>query len=114
MAADASIVNLHKLGPHFYDFGVHLQDLYHQEVANIGSMLTQAFIDRFRVIFETSLLAGTVDERSSAVQQKLDALEKALLGIGQESRRDRDRWLREQTHIIETASMVQTYRKRKR
>ena len=61
-----------------------------------------------------SLLAGVADERSLAIQQKLDALEKMLLAIGQESRRDRDRWLREQTHIIETASMVQTYRKRKR
>lgn len=41
MKAEASVVDLHKLGPHYYELGQHLLPLAGPEAAPLASLLTQ-------------------------------------------------------------------------
>lgn len=52
MKADASVVDLHKLGPHYYELGQHLLPLAGPEAAALASLLTQVgyFKHSFKVL----------------------------------------------------------------
>ena len=39
LQADPSVVDLNKMGPHFYESGMHLAGLNHHEAENVGEIL---------------------------------------------------------------------------
>ncbi|XP_076988703.1 DNA replication complex GINS protein PSF3 isoform X2 [Tamandua tetradactyla] len=60
-SADANVVDLHKMGPHFYGFGSQLLHFDSPENADISQSLLQTFIGRFRRIMDSSQNAYNED-----------------------------------------------------
>ena len=50
MSADPGVVDLHKIGPYYYEFARHLMKLTPAEGEAIGKSITQTFMRRFRDI----------------------------------------------------------------
>ncbi|XP_055992691.1 DNA replication complex GINS protein PSF3 [Sorex fumeus] len=110
-SADANVVDLHKLGPHFYGFGSQLLYFDSPENGDISRSLLQTFIGRFRRIMDSS--QNAYNEDTSALVARLDEMERALFQIGQKGLNDFQCWERGQASQITASSLVQTYKKRK-
>ncbi|XP_076069376.1 DNA replication complex GINS protein Psf3 [Oratosquilla oratoria] len=111
LRADANVVDLHKLGPHFYEFGRHLLPLSGPEGADLHGLLIDTLRHRFRKVMDASQNAMVEDV--GGLTSKLDEMEKGLFKAGQKSFYDHQQWLRRQTHILRTSAMVEQHNKRK-
>lgn len=116
--ADPSVVDLHKLGPYFYQSGCHIlkyisvgQEL-DDEADKIGNILVDTLTKRFRGIMDASANAEAQDTLINT--ESLDSIERGLYRIGQQSRRLGDAWLLRTTGKIQTAAIVLKHRKLKR
>ncbi|KAF6077582.1 GINS complex subunit 3 [Phyllostomus discolor] len=110
-SADANVVDLHKMGPHFYGFGSQLLHFDSPENPDISQSLLQTFIGRFRRIMDSS--QNAYNEDTSALVAKLDEMERGLFQTGQRGLNDFQCWEKGQASQITASSLVQNYRKRK-
>ncbi|XP_014671176.1 PREDICTED: DNA replication complex GINS protein PSF3-like [Priapulus caudatus] len=112
LEADASVVDLHKLGPFYYAFGMKLLNFELPESRDIATSLLQTFVTRFRGIMDSS--QNALDADMAALVARLDDHERALFALGQRGLRAQQRWETRQTDRITVSDMVLTHRKRKR
>ncbi|PIO34359.1 hypothetical protein AB205_0070630 [Aquarana catesbeiana] len=110
-SADANVVDLHKMGPHYYSFGSQLLNFDSPENTEIAQTLLQTFIGRFRRIMDSS--QNAYNEDTSGLVAKLDELERLLFRAGQEGLNAFQNWERGQAAQIRASSLVQSYKKRK-
>ncbi|XP_016083804.1 DNA replication complex GINS protein PSF3 [Ornithorhynchus anatinus] len=110
-SADANVVDLHKMGPHYYGFGSQLLQFDSSENTKISQTLLQTFIGRFRRIMDSS--QNAYNEDTSALVARLDELERGLFQIGQKGLNDFQCWEKGQASQITASSLVQNYKKRK-
>ena len=61
MSADPDVVDLHKLGPYYYEFARHLMKLTPGEGEAIGKSITQTLKRRFRNIMDQSENSSDTD-----------------------------------------------------
>lgn len=111
MKADASVVDLHKLGPHYYELGQHLLPLAGPEAAALASLLTQTLRERLRGIMDSA--QNSLRDDVNAQIAKLDELERTLFHAGQKALQDHQLWLSRRAHILTTSTMVDQHNKRK-
>ncbi|XP_026539976.1 DNA replication complex GINS protein PSF3 [Notechis scutatus] len=109
--ADASVVDLHKLGPYYYGFGSQLLNFDNPENTELAQSILQTFIGRFRHIMDSS--QNTFNEDTSALVARLDELERALFQTGQKGLQDFQCWEMGQASQITISSLIQNYKKRK-
>ncbi|XP_068115527.1 DNA replication complex GINS protein PSF3 [Hyperolius riggenbachi] len=110
-SADANVVDLHKMGPHYYGFGTQLLNFDSPENMEIARTLLQTFIGRFRRIMDSS--QNAYNEDTSGLVARLDELERALFRAGQRGLNTFQSWERGQAAQLTASSLVQSYRKRK-
>ncbi|XP_003792637.1 DNA replication complex GINS protein PSF3 isoform X1 [Otolemur garnettii] len=110
-SADANVVDLHKMGPHFYGFGSQLLHFDSPETTDISQSLLQTFIGRFRRIMDSS--QNAYNEDTSALVARLDEMERGLFQTGQKGLNDFQSWEKGQASQITASSLVQNYKKRK-
>ncbi|XP_038610014.1 DNA replication complex GINS protein PSF3 [Tachyglossus aculeatus] len=110
-SADANVVDLHKMGPHYYGFGSQLLHFDSSENTKISQTLLQTFIGRFRRIMDSS--QNAYNEDTSALVARLDELERGLFQTGQKGLNDFQCWEKGQASQITASSLVQNYKKRK-
>jgi len=111
MKADPYVVDLHKFGPHYYEFGRYLMKTSSTDGEDIGQSISQTFMARFRTIMDSAMNANDCD----TVQEiaKLDDLERMMFREGQKNKTAMDFWLRRKTGHIKTSAMVEKFLKRK-
>ncbi|CAF1188386.1 unnamed protein product [Adineta steineri] len=101
-AADASVVDLAKQGPHFYRQGRHLLELNFDEKRQVAITLLQTYQQRFRSIMDSAfhLVLSTDHHHHESMKQqtnKFERQEKILLLLGQAAFRDYDRLINNET-----------------
>merc|ERR1712098_248615 len=111
MSADPLVVDLHKMGPYYYEFGRHLIKLSQTEGEAIGESISRTFMARFREILDSS--QNSADTDTLKVTSKMDQLERMLYKEGQKTKQGMDAWLTRKTGLISTSAMVAHHRKRK-
>uniref|UniRef100_UPI00358E84CB DNA replication complex GINS protein PSF3 n=1 Tax=Myxine glutinosa TaxID=7769 RepID=UPI00358E84CB len=109
--ADPNVVDLHKLGPHYYSFGAQLCNFSIPGSDDILSALVQAFVGRFRKIMDSSLNAYNSD--TSTLVQGLDQMERVLFAAGQKSLNDFQHWEKGGAIQIRPSALIENMRKRK-
>lgn len=112
LSADAVAVDLCRLQPQYYKFGLLIQKLPLSDVEFVNNSLIEAFKDRFRHIMDCS--QGSLKEDSLDLTARLDMSERVLFALGRKALEDLQRWQRRLSHRIATAAMVANHRKRKR
>ncbi|XP_040185212.1 DNA replication complex GINS protein PSF3 [Rana temporaria] len=110
-SADANVVDLHKMAPHYYSFGSQLLNFDSPENTEIAQTLLQTFIGRFRRIMDSS--QNAYNEDTSGLVARLDELERLLFRAGQGGLNAFQNWERGQASQIRASSLVQSYKKRK-
>ncbi|CAN2389301.1 DNA replication complex GINS protein PSF3 [Pristimantis euphronides] len=110
-SADANVVDLHKMGPHYYSFGFQLLNFASPENTEIARTILQTFIGRFRRIMDSS--QNTYNEDTSLLVARLDQLERGLFRAGQKGLNVFQSWERGTAAQITASNLVQSYRKRK-
>ncbi|OWK16183.1 GINS3 [Cervus elaphus hippelaphus] len=130
-SADANVVDLHKMGPHFYGFGSQLLHFDSPENADIShsllqamfrdlkknvsdfslALLPQTFVGRFRRIMDSS--QNAYNEDTSALVARLDEMERGLFQTGQKGLNDFQCWEKGQASQLTASNLVQNYAKRK-
>ncbi|XP_068235027.1 DNA replication complex GINS protein PSF3-like [Palaemon carinicauda] len=111
LKADPSVVDLHKLGPHFYELGMHLLPLSNAESSPLATLLTQTLRERLRWIMDSA--QNSSEDDTSTQIARLDDLERSLFGVGQKALRDHKLWLSRKAHILTTSAMIEQHNKRK-
>ncbi|XP_076817129.1 DNA replication complex GINS protein PSF3-like [Clavelina lepadiformis] len=112
LKADASVVDLHKIGPFFYAFGQQLLTLNHNESLQMAKCLVLTFMERFRKIMDWSINAYEHD--NSERQEKLDEVERNLFKLGQKSLQSFQQWEMGESRKLSSSELVSRHRKRKR
>ncbi len=112
LSADAKVVDLYRLGPFYYSLGVKLLYFNHLERRDLSKSLLEAFLNRFRLIMDTSQHAFQTS--STALTTKLDETERKLFLVGQRAMAGFENWERGLSHKIHTSNIVKNSRKRKR
>lgn len=112
LEADANVVDLHKLGPYFYHFGLYLLRFHFADVEEVSTMLNQTFRNRFRHLMDSS--HNSLDEDKNALTSNFDRTELALFNLGQKSLYELQHWQTRKLQKIATADMVVNHKKRKR
>ena len=113
--ADANVLNLHAMGPHFYKFGSKLLHFEHPDAGLVAQSLLNVFLKRFRRIMDASQNAFRMD--NVKLQAKLDAIELAMFLEGQRSLNSFEAWLRGtagKLSVSSTIAAISHQRKRKR
>ena len=110
--ADAIVLDLHKLGPYFYRFGMKLLHFQHVDSGFVARSLLQVFVQRFRKIMDSSQNASHQDD--VYIKQKLDELEINLFENGQKSTRDFVNWQHGFVGKLTVSKAISMQRKRKR
>eukprot|EP00794_Sanderia_malayensis_P018947 gene18947-20853_t len=110
--ADANALDLHKMGPYFYKFGVRLLHFEYFDAGTLARSLLQVFRKRFRKVMDAAQNASY--EETSQITSRMDNFECNLFRCGQKSQRDFQIWKQGETCKIKTSSTVLNHRKRKR
>lgn len=112
LSADANVVDLYKLGPYYYCFGLKLLYFEHLERGDLSRSLLETFLNRFRRIMDSSQNAFRGD--TTPLTTKLDETERGLFCAGQRAVEQFEKWERGQCHKLTTSSAIVNSRKRKR
>ncbi|XP_053551367.1 DNA replication complex GINS protein PSF3 [Bombina bombina] len=110
-SADANVVDLHKMGPHYYGFGSQLLNFDSPENTEIAKTILQTFVGRFRRIMDSS--QNAYNEDTSGLVARLDELERSLFQAGQKGLNAFQSWERGKAAQITASNLVQNYKKRK-
>jgi len=110
--ADASVVDLHRLGPYFYEFGTKLLHFDFEENSQMASSMQETFIKRFRKIMDSSQNAANED--ASLLTNKLDHIEKQVFSAGRKGVSEFLQWEAGNTSKLTTSETVVNHKKRKR
>lgn len=136
--ADPTMVDLHKLGPYFYNYGSQLLQFELPETPDVAKSLLQVcfsshssgskdlrfsdvtyfciffqtFQGRLRKIMDSS--QNCFNEDTSKLVEKLDESERILFKEGQQALNDFQCWETRKTEKLKTSEMVKNHRKRKR
>ncbi|XP_047997380.1 DNA replication complex GINS protein PSF3 [Leguminivora glycinivorella] len=105
--ADACTVDMHKLGPHFYELGCYVAK--HDIKGEVKSTLINTFRQRFRM-----LMAASVSSDSIGSIQPLSASERRRAASAAVTEKALSSWLQRGDCPLTTANMVANHRKRKR
>lgn len=111
-SADPTMVDLHKLGPYFYNYGSQLLQFELPETPDVAKSLLQTFQGRLRKIMDSS--QNCFNEDTSKLVEKLDESERILFKEGQQALNDFQCWETRKTEKLKTSEMVKNHRKRKR
>ncbi|XP_023349041.1 DNA replication complex GINS protein PSF3 [Eurytemora carolleeae] len=111
LLADANVVDLHKLGPYFYEFGLYLIKHSVEEGDLIGETISSTFRTRFLNILNAA--QNCRDEEKLKETDKMDELERKLFKMGYKKRNDIVGWMNRDVYQIKTASAVSSFKKRK-
>lgn len=141
-SADPTMVDLHKLGPYFYNYGSQLLQFELPETPDVAKSLLQVcfyshsiihldlkdlkilgvtyfclfflktFQGRLRKIMDSS--QNCFNEDTSKLVEKLDESERILFKEGQQALNDFQCWETRKTEKLKTSEMVKNHRKRKR
>jgi len=111
LLADPNIVNLNKLGPHYFEFGRHAMKHCIEEADIIGGSISKCFKSRFLNIVDGA--QNCRDEETLTEMMKLDELERALFKKAYAKRKSMDCWKQRNVYKINTATMVVNHNKRK-
>ncbi|XP_034245609.1 DNA replication complex GINS protein PSF3 isoform X2 [Thrips palmi] len=109
LKADPVVVDLHKLAPYFYEFGMSLCMLNHRESPEIVNVLVESFKQRFRKILDWAQHSNIEVPES----KKLDNAEKIIYQAGREVGSSLHLWLTEGGSLIMAAGMVMQHKKMK-
>ena len=109
--ADALVLDLHKLGPFFYRFGMKLLHFQHDDSGLVARSILQVFVQRFRCIMDS---AHNSSHQDVFLKQKLDALEVALFEKGQCTANDHSNWKQGCIGKLTVSKTVSLQKKRKR
>ena len=110
--ADAGVLDLHKMGPFFYRFGMKLLHFQHMDSGIVARTLLEVFVKRFRNIMDASQNASHNDVLN--LKGKLDQLEVDLFENGQQALREFVEWQRGTVGKLTMSNTVSMQRKRKR
>lgn len=110
--ADASVVDLHRLGPYFYEYGTKLLHFDFEENSQIALSLQETFIKRFRKIMDSSQHSAHQD--ASFLTSKLDHIERQVFLAGRIGVKDFLQWEAGNTAKLTTSETVVNHKKRKR
>ena len=115
LEADANVVDLHKLGPNYYQFGEHLSQMGLDDSEDIAKSLVGTFHQRFHKLVNYSLSAtqDTINEVINFTNQ-LDNREKKLFQIGRKSVEQIKNWEDRSIEKVTANEMVVNMKKRKR
>ncbi|ESN97202.1 hypothetical protein HELRODRAFT_185921 [Helobdella robusta] len=111
-SADASVVDLHKLGPHYYRLGLQLVNCCYLEAVDICKSLLTTFQKRLCRIIDTSLNSSEQD--ANKFKEILDQVERCLYRCGQKCTQEFLKWQSREIEKITSSDMVVNIRKRKR
>lgn len=108
LKADATAVDLHKLGLYFYELGLYVKRL--DPRGEVERVLLHTFRSRFRQLmdFTDTVVCDPIK------QNRLDMLERLLFQMGHFGRMQLNSWLNNSEMRLEAASMVVNHKKRKR
>ena len=111
LLADANVVDLHKLGPHFYEFGLYLMKHCPEEGEAVGASLSKAFKARFLNLMDAALNCQDVDALKECA--KLDEMERLLFRKAYRTRQGMGKWTSRKVYQINTSNIVASFKKRK-
>jgi len=112
LTADASVVDLNKLGPYYYDLGRKLCDLdVIREKDEIQRAMMEAYGVRFRTIMDAS--QNIMREDPSNWTKRLDITEKRLFAKGQRVTRELTDWEKRESQKIVASQTVINHKKRR-
>ncbi|KAK3765773.1 hypothetical protein RRG08_026244 [Elysia crispata] len=111
LAADPSVVDLHRLGPHFYLGGGKLALFNLPDIQDVLKTLLQTFQGRFRRIMDGSQNALHTDLTNQI--NMLDESERRLFAAGQRGLLEFQSWESRESEKLSTSSVVLNQRKRK-
>ncbi|XP_069113017.1 DNA replication complex GINS protein PSF3-like [Argopecten irradians] len=112
LTADATVVDLHKLGPFYYNYGCQLLRFELPDSGDISKCLLKTFQTRLRRIMDSS--QNALNEDTTRLTEKLDESERLLFKAGQQGLNDFYKWETRQIEKLTTSEMVRHHRKRKR
>ncbi|XP_074596114.1 DNA replication complex GINS protein Psf3 [Brevipalpus obovatus] len=113
--ADATVVNLQKLGPNFYQTGRHLCKMYPVDCKPIAESLVRTFIERVTKIMDYSTSSpSTITPEMSNFLQSLDNKEREIFELAQRSVQDFRRWENRSIERVEANELIGKLKKRKR
>lgn len=110
--ADASVVDLHRLGPYFYEFGTKLLLFDFEENSQMASSMQETFMKRFRKIMDSSQNAANED--TSLLTNKLEHIERQVFTAGRKGVKEFLQWEAGRTSKLTTSENVVNHKKRKR
>jgi len=111
MLADPNVVNLHKLGPHYFEFGRCLMKHTPEEGEHIGDSISTAFKRRLLNMLDAA--QNCRDGEEIREMSKMDELERELFKKAYAKRKEISSWVNRQHYQINTSSMVTNFKKRK-
>jgi GINS complex subunit 3 len=113
LSADASVVDLHKLGPYYFSFGSYMVKYFENtESSDIAKALLKAFQSRLRRIMDGCQYA--LDAHSSTLMETLDESERRVFENGSRGLAEYLCWETRKTEQLMSSTMVTNFKKRKR
>lgn len=116
LEADSSVVDLHKHGPHYYQFGKHLaQDLGLKDRVAIADSMVSTFHQRIHTLFDQAMNTSQ-DTKLTLLdyQSRLDSDELDILQEGKKATDDFKKWETRQSDKLVANEMVASLNRRKR
>ena len=114
LGADANVVDLHTLGPNFYQFGKHTIEMKLKGYREISKSLVTSFHQRFHRILDFSL-SGTADTQLELADYRaiLDDSEVDILKTGIKFNEELKQWQNRSCERMKANEMVSTLKKKR-
>lgn len=113
--ADASMVDLHKQGPHFYTFGKNLVKMGVKDRVAIADSMVSTFHQRFHGILDQAMNASQDTQLTLLeYQSRLDSDELDVLAVGRKATEDFKAWESRTNDKLVANEMVASLNRRKR
>ncbi|XP_065175376.1 DNA replication complex GINS protein PSF3-like [Sycon ciliatum] len=100
LAADANVVDLHKLGPYFYAVGCKILSFQHPERADVSRSLFESYLNRVLGVIDKAQHSYVAD--TSTFIRRLDVSERRVFSAGQHAAREMQVWSSLHGHILQS------------
>mgnify|MGYP002803424334 FL=1 len=114
LEADATAVDLNKLGPYYYSVGGKLLDFDNGENPRIAESLMKAYMKRMRRLMDLCLNKLDGSKEAQTLLSKLDHDEHNVFDLSQQGLRQFEQWKQGVISKLTTSKTVINQRKRKR